>query len=166
MNKYLCFVPILLASCGGGSGSENNDSPGEDLDPYAGVWVSGCTSSIYANGTLPVDPTSFIETITISESTVSSTFEIYTDADCNDLAEVLTDLAPKYGGALTGVEELTTDNDYPYRRYNTLNPISGESAIEVALIDGVLYRVFLDFAVFESTGEMQHNVIFEWNFTQ
>ncbi|RLU01790.1 MAG: hypothetical protein D9N14_01235 [Ketobacter sp.] len=130
------------------------------------MWVSGCTSAIYSHGSILADLTSFIETITISESKASSTIEIYSDTTCSDLDEVLTDLAPEYGGALTGVEELTTDNDYPYRRYNTLNPILGESAIEVALVDGVLYRVYLDYAVFDSTGDIQHNVIFEWNFTQ
>ncbi|MCP5016952.1 MAG: hypothetical protein GY938_17040 [Ketobacter sp.] len=165
MNKYLHIsILLFLVSCGGGG--DNNAPPVEEFDPYIGVWVSSCTSSIFANGSqLPIDVSSFIETISISKLRVTSTFEIYEGPSCDILNETLTSLAPEYGGVLVDVEELESDNGYAYRRYNTQDDIVGENAIEVALIDGILYRVFLDHAVFESSNEIQNNVIFEWHFS-
>ena len=166
MNKYLfIFIPILLVSCGGGG--ESSTPPAEEYDPYIGVWVSGCTSSTYVSGSqLPIDSSSFIETISISNESVTSTFEIYEGPGCEILNETLTSMTPEFGGILVDVEELEADNGYPYRSYRTQDGIGGKNAIEVAMIDGILYRVFLDQGVFESTGETQINVIFEWHFSQ
>ena len=158
MRLFIVFLLFSFITSCGGKGQKEDDN-------YHGVWVSGCTSSFLAMGSVdyPIY-LSFIETLEITNENVSSRFQIFQDQNCEILDEGLTSLNPDWGGEVMEVKELTSDNGYPYKSYKTSNADVGENYTNVSYIDGLLYKVHLDYSVFESNGHQEHNVIFGWHF--
>lgn len=164
MRKFVFLLSLCVVSCGGvGGGSDlpsnkNNEIVEEHpvTDPFVGEWESGCISSqVFGEGN-SLFITWGIESLKISEDTLSRKIAVYDDSACSVLIQSLYDFSSK----IESKSEFVSDDGYASVKFNLLTN-GTEDSVSLSFVDGVLYRVNFDILHFESTGEIKNNVIFD-----